>query len=353
VPMLSFLRNLFSPTAAVLPEGIVEVDAPGDGVVRVDDYVLYLQRHADVHEGLPHPHWPEVHAWIDQLPQSRRAEVWCACERTWVLWLRTALGDGYRLFESPHVLLLTAQEQRPAVVTLHYVVATFRRVQRVLEELAQPADAGKEIVIVFSDEDSYYRYVSYFNAEGGEYAMSSGMHIGGGCGHFVTYDVEELHRMEPVIAHEMTHSLLGHLPIPAWLNEGLAVNTEWHLAHNATHAWDLQELEAEHRDFWTPDLIQEFWCGRSYERPDAGNKLSYDLGRILVTALSTDWSAFKRFAAAAKGADGGAAAAHDVLNVDLGEFVRQFLQREDGTWGPDPRRWQQAPERGGFSVVRS
>lgn len=352
--MLSFLRNLLSPTAAsALPDGVVEVEKSGDGVVHVDSYVFYLHRHADTHEGLPHPHWPEVHAWIEQLPRSRRVDAWRACERSWVLWLRDALGAGYRVFESPHVLLLTAQQRRPAVVTLHYVAATFRRVQRVLEELAQPADAGKEIVIVFSDEDSYYRYVSYFNAEGGEYAMSSGMHIGGGCGHFVTYDVEELHKMEPVIAHEMTHSLLGHLPIPAWLNEGLAVNTEWHLARNATHAWDLQELEAEHRAYWTPDLIQEFWCGRSYERSDAGNKLSYDLGRILVTALSADWSAFKRFAAAANIEDGGAAAAREVLHVDFGEFVRQFLQRDDGAWGPDPGRWQQAPERGGFSVVRS
>ena len=224
--------------------------------------------------------------------------------------------------------------------------------QRVLEDLAQPADVGKEILIVFSDEDDYYRYVSYFNADGGEYASSSGMHLGGGCSHFVTYDVEELHHMEPVIAHEMTHSQLSHLPIPAWLNEGLAVNTEWHLAHNATHAWTLQELEPEHRAFWTPALIQEFWCGSSYQRPDQGNKLSYDLGRILVTALIGDWPLFKRFVAAAHNNDSGASAARDILHIDLGEFVRQYLRRDDGDWGPNPKLWEAEPERGGFSASR-
>ena len=30
--------------------------------------------------------------------------------------------------------------------------------------------------------------------------------------------------------HEMTHGSVAHLPLPLWLNEGLAVNTERRLA---------------------------------------------------------------------------------------------------------------------------
>ena len=44
----------------------------------------------------------------------------------------------------------------------------------------------------------------------------------------------------------------------------------------------------------------------------------------------------------------GAAAAHDQLGLDLGEFVRHFLGQDDGHWGPDPATWEQPPERGQF-----
>lgn len=320
---------------------------PADGVVRVDAATLDLAAHTDWTEGLPHPRWREVHAWLDALPEAVRDDAWLACQRAWVSMLRHALGERYRAYESPLALLLTTHDARGASVTLQFLGATHRRVQRLLEELAQRERSGHEILLHFGGDEDYYRYVGHFYPESGKFAMSAGMHISDGCSHFAAHE-DEIARVEPTIVHEMTHGLLRHLPIPLWLNEGMAVNSEQRLTRLGADYWTVRELEAKHRRFWTTDTIQEFWNGSSYARPDEGNELSYDLGRILVVALSHDWDAFKRFALAAKADDGGRAAAHDVLGLELGDFVRGFLGHDDGEWGPQPSRWEKEPEREAF-----
>jgi len=348
--MIKHLRRLFGekPGAdATTPPAPVATSA--DPVVRVGGHELDLQSLAQVREGFPHPDWERVWEWLDSLPETLRADAWLACERCWLLLLRDALGEGYRLHESEQGFLLSAQPPRAAEVTLKYLDTTLRRVQHLLEELAQCADFGKEILVVFASQDDYYRYVGYYYPDEGEFAMSSGMFLHAGCSHFVVHG-EELENFEPVIAHEMTHSQLSHLPIPAWLNEGMAVNAEQRLTRLGADAWSVQQLVPRHRKFWTPATIQEFWSGAAYLRPDEGSELAYDLGRLMVNGLSSDWAGFKRFAAAADLSDAGAAAAFEQLGVDLGEFVRHFLGHDEdgGDWGPAPDSWPQEPERGQF-----
>jgi hypothetical protein len=345
--MLSLIRRVFGAAPTADPNEPTPAMVAADPVVQVGSQVLDLREGADVHEGLPHPDWSRVSQWLEGLPDAEQAGAWLACERAWLLQLRDALGEGYRLHESDRAFLLSAQESGPAQATLRFLGATERRVKAMLEDLAASADLGKEILVVFEDEDDYYRYVSYFYPSEGEFAMSSGMFLHAGCAHFVVHG-EELANFEPVIVHEMTHSQLAHLPIPAWLNEGMAVNAEQRLTRIGADVWSVQQLEAAHRKFWTPETIQEFWSGAAYKRPDQGSELAYDLGRLIVNGLSSDWAGFKRFALAADLSDSGARAAHEQLDLDLGLVVRQFLGRSDGGWAPDPDRWPQDPERGQF-----
>lgn len=346
--MFSLVRRLFGATPPATPSKPSDAEVPvADPVVRSGMAQYDLRANAALHEGFPHPDWDGVYEWIDSLPEDGRAAAWLDCERGWLHQLREALGPHYRLHESDRAFVLTAQPPREAAATLAFVGATERRVQQMLEELAGPSDWGREILVVFEDQDDYYRYVSRFYPEEGEFAMSSGMFVSVGCGHFVVHG-EDLANFEPVIAHEMTHSQLAHLPIPAWLNEGMAVNAEERLTRIGADIWKIRHLEARHRTFWDVGKIQEFWSGAAYLRPDEGNELAYDLGRVIVNGLSNDWPGFKRFAAAAHLSDSGASAAHALLGLDLGEFVRHYLGQEEGTWGPDPSAWPAAPERGQF-----
>jgi hypothetical protein len=206
-------------------------------------------------------------------------------------------------------------------------------------------------LLLFADADAYYRYLAGHHPHEDESPPSAGVYLHGPCGHFVVHG-EEMWRFEPTIVHEMTHSLLSHLPIPAWLNEGMAVNSEQRLTRVGDDVWTVRELEVKHRKFWTPATIQEFWNGKAYKRTDDGRELAYDLGRILVNGISSDWAAFKRFAAQAHKNDGGDAAARDQLDLDLGEMVRHFLRAAPGEWGPLPETWREPAEEGAFAPRR-
>lgn len=324
----------------------------GDGRVEVGGHVFDLRTVTTDHAGFPRPDWWAVLDWVDAQPEAAQGACWNAARRAWLCMLRDALGGNHHIYESDEALLLSAQPPRIAETTLDAVRTAFARVRRLLGPLALGAPDAKEILVLFADEAAYYRYIGYYYPEAGEFAMSSGMHVGGPGHHFMTCDAD-LTRMEGVIAHELTHSCLRHLPLPAWLNEGMAVNTEQRLTRTGDDVYTVRELEAKHRAFWTEDTIQEFWSGASYVRGDEANQLSYDLGRLLVNGLAADWDGFIRFALQANADDGGARAAHEMLDLDLGEAVQRFLGRDDGDWSPRPAAWPQAPERGGFRLLQA
>lgn len=283
-------------------------------------------------EGLPHPDWEVINAWIDTIPDHHeQAAAWGRCEIGWLQHLRSALGQGYRLHVADGVALLSTLDEIGVKATLAFVAKSRGRITRTLAGLAQVPEAGHDVVLVLDDEDTYYRYASHHYPEGGEFALSSGMYLGGGCGHFITVK-NQLHSIEPVIVHELTHALLSHLPIPTWLNEGLAVNTEhrFHPPLTGPHQGgrDAALQQARHQRFWGPADIQQFWSGEAFHRTDQGQELSYDLARILTAQFASDWERFTAFAQAAHRSDSGAHAARALLGISLGRAVCALLERD-------------------------
>ena len=299
-----------------------------------------IAEHMRRFNGYPIVDWEAVTAWVNGLkPPRRRSRAWTACERAWLLHFRDALGPQFRLDESPTALLVSSLQPNLAAAALDFMRRAPRRIALILEELAQPRPWGKEILIVFADSDAYYRYTAYYYPEKGEFALSSGMHIDSGCSHYVS-PKNDLAQIEPMVAHEMTHGRLGHLPLPLWLNEGLAVNTERRVTGVRYASPAPGEMHAQHCRFWSAGRIQQFWSGKSFDRQDEGNKLSYDLARILVELLAKDWASFKHFVLRANRADAGAAAARDCLGLDLGDVVLSLLQKtSNGSWSPKPLAW--------------
>jgi hypothetical protein len=280
---------------------------------------------------------------VEKLPEERRSAAWTACERAWLLHFRDALGKGFCLQESDSAMLVSSLEPHLRAATLEYIGRTQRRVRAVLAGLAQVAPWGKDLLVVFDDEERYYEYVSYYYPERGDFALSGGMHIHKGCSHFATVK-NDLRAIEPVIAHEMTHGCVTHLPLPMWLNEGLAVNTERRLAPPPGLLYTADQMHAKHLGFWGKEEIQEFWSGRSFDRQDDGNMLSYDLARIIVEQLAGDWPRFEAFALAARHEDGGDAAAREHFGMDLGQIARSLLEQPDALgWTPDPGSWEVSP----------
>jgi hypothetical protein len=332
--MISF-RNLFAPKRqeqGVLPEASVP---PTEIVLEgVPPFPLEIKRN----EGFALLEWGSVNQWVARIERpALQGAAWTAAEHAWLLHMRQALGNSFELLESDNAMLLSSLEPNVAVATLDYMERTLRRVVKVLDGIAVLPAMGKDLLIVFDDDESYYRYVSYYYPDAGEFAFSSGMYVNAGCGHYVTVK-NDLRVIEPVVAHEMTHGCLGHLPLPTWLNEGLAVNVEQRLAPTPS-AHTPRELRDKHLSFWGVKEIQEFWSGASFLRTDDGNLLSYALARLIVEQVSTDWQAFKQFVLAANMTDAGAAAAKQYLNIDLGELVCALLEKSPSSaWSPVPKQ---------------
>ncbi|MCU0956430.1 MAG: hypothetical protein MUF55_03620 [Hydrogenophaga sp.] len=330
-------RRFFSSAAgashaAPAPALVNDVDNPPDRVEATGISPLMFKPLLQMSEGLPRPDWDMVTAWIASIPDhSEQAAAWGRCEIAWLQHLQSALGQRYRLRMTDEVALLSTLDDVTAKATLAFVARSRERIARTLAGLAQVPEWGYDIVLVLDDEDTYYRYASHHYPDEGEFAISSGMYLGGACGHFITVK-NQLQSIEPTIVHELTHALLGHLPIPAWLNEGLAVNTEHRFyppvigSHRGGYDAALQH--ARHQKFWGLAEIQQFWSGDSFDRTDQGNELSYDLARILTAHFATDWQRFTAFALEAHHFDGGAQAARERLGISLGSAVCALLERE-------------------------
>jgi hypothetical protein len=282
--------------------------------------------------GLPLLSWTgDVHA-----PTGTAPEAVC---RAWLLHLRESLGHDTWLLETEHAIVVSSLDETEAAALARYVATTRTRVQRVLPTVAAFPPEQKSVVLVMDDDDSYYQYVAGYYEKGGEFAFSGGMFLPAACPHFVVKRAD-LQAVEPVVAHELTHSALSHLDLPLWIDEGLAVNTEHRLTRVVAGEHTPQELHAKHLAFWSPERIQEFWSGRSFSRQDDGQLLSYELARILVREMAADWDGFARFLRDADAADGGDAAARSVLGIDLGASVCAMFGQDDPTgWRPDPVRW--------------
>lgn len=346
--MIKFLKSLVR--TASQPEIVSGSEpAPPDEIGAPGAPPFDLRAALVTASGFPVVDWAAAQRWVDSVPdEAAKAAAWSSCERAWLEHLRASLGNDYRVRLQGSATLLSTLPAHVADATLAFVNKTVQRIVRVLDGLAAAPEWGHDILVVFDEDESYYRYVSHYYPETGEFAASSGMYINRGCGHFVTVKAD-LRSVEPVIAHELTHACLSHMPIPAWLNEGLAVNTEHRLCPPTGAMVDPRQQHARHRKFWGPEEIQEFWSGKSFLRSDEGSELSYDLARILVSQFAANWSRFRQFALAAQLSDGAAASAETHLNVDLGAAVCAVLEREhDPSWTPRPEAWQGDPERGAF-----
>ncbi len=340
--MLNLLKKLFAGNnseadgepAAMTVAGTApdEVTAEGAGAFSIAHRTIR-------HWGFPILDWRAVESWVDTLESAElRAAAWAECECAWLLRFRDALGPGFRLDETEVAWLVSSLEPDRAAGTLQFMWRTLKRITTILEGIARAPELGKDILIVFDHDRDYYRYISHYYPSRGQFSVSGGMCINSGCSHFVTVK-GDLFSIERTIAHEMTHGCVAHLPLPAWLNEGIAVNMDQRLMGPRWELYTPGEIREKHRKFWHTKEIQGFWSGKALYRMGESNLLFYDLARTMVEEMAKDWESFKRFVLAADVKDSGASAAREHMGIDLGEFVSTLLDKPPSEkWAPPVSR---------------
>jgi hypothetical protein len=283
-----------------------------------------------VFEGYPRPQWRAIGAIIDTLPAELAHEHWCAAARAWQNVTARHLGEPYVVRETPNFLVLSPLDARPSEVVARFVERAWKQITIELDGLAEKDGHGKRVVMLFATADEYYEYSAFFYPEG-EHPLSAGVFLNDDYGHVAMPLPHDMPELEATISHELTHCYVRSLPLPLWLNEGLAVTFENEICMNRPLRMDPGRL-AEHGAFWNEETIQEFWSGRSFRRTDEGIDLSYELARYCVRALAHDREPFIEFARNADHKDGGEAAAVAVYGGSLGGLIEQFFGA--GDWAP-------------------
>ncbi|MDH5835258.1 hypothetical protein [Luteimonas kalidii] len=289
----------------------------------------------------PIPAWEAMSATVRQADNAVLDRYFTAAARQWLDALGTALPDGeYVRQAAANFLLLSSLPGRTATLVLDRCEQALRAIRTRLGPLACDGGHGPYVVMVFASRETYYDYLDHYSPAGGDHAPSSGVFINDGYGHFASWH-DGLDDLEPVVVHELTHALLTHLPLPVWLNEGIAVNVEQALlprmADPRLRLYSPAEMHARHLGWWNRERIQAFWSGKAFRVGD-GEELAYDLAATITRlAAKQDESAFRAFVLAARWEDAGQGAETE-LGFPLVHLVEAVLG--EGEWEPRPAEWR-------------
>ncbi len=301
-------------------------------------------------EGFTRADWTAIAKVIEEsVPESDRTAAWTEAAGQWVRHLREDLGGTYGVLESNEFILLADGDNESGRRLLWFAEENVTAIRSHLGELAWRDRPGKQVVLLFGDEDDYYGYLAYFYGRD-SIPGSLGMHINSGLPHIAVKLTTELESAQ-TLAHELTHSCVAHLPIPAWLNEGIAMRLQrvtagmyapkahegeqtnfWAAMSNWVPPLMWDELAERHHVFWNEENIQSFWAGTSFEENQESQELSYSFAEVLVHLLGENREAFLEFLGRAHFDDAGQTAALDCLGACLGDTAGTFFG--EGNWRP-------------------
>lgn len=260
-------------------------------------------------------------------------QIWTELGAQWLDLLRGHLGDRYHIFESNHILLLGTQQPGEAQRFLEVADAAYERLQQLIAPPKESLGWGKHVIIMPMGNDAYYDYVSYFHAdEDSNRGASAGMHIGRGYKHTIICAHTKGSYLR-TMAHELAHNMVSHLPLPLWLNEGLAQRAEDMIGEFSGALIDHQGARV-HARYWSWFGLDRFWFGKSFFKPSSQH-ISYQLAEILFRNLTSHRvrrQNVRAFLATAHRKDAGQAACLECFGCPLSSLVEEFLG--EGDWDP-------------------
>jgi hypothetical protein len=265
-------------------------------------------------------------------------DVWAGLAEAWLTRLGSTLQYARTFTRLPGFYFLAREKLDEGQPIVRIVRGMRRHVLASLSGIAK--DPGYALaVIVFDAWSEFDAYVEQYTGEGTA-GRAEGIFIHMDVAHLVVRGLTAI-KPDVMFAHELTHAYLLHLPLPLWLDEGLACST----SHKAID-WKLditEETGPRHHAHWNEMSAQAFWSGKAFHDDDPEVVgLAYELAEWFTDLLSVDAVAFREFANLANHSDGGEAAAQEVYGRSLGELFNGFLGAGDFT--PRPEAWSEPTE---------
>ncbi|CAN5225698.1 hypothetical protein BH09SUM1_BH09SUM1_28690 [soil metagenome] len=285
-----------------------------------------------IRDGMPAPDWPAVWRAAESLPSANRRQFSEEITAKWLNELVEVLGNGYMVYEADGYFFASQERKDYAIAMMKYARTVKAAIIEDLPGIVQENNGDCQTVILqFEDRDLYTNYLGlHLNPIPVEVPGAFTVRAGGYPHTIIPSMHSEQYRR--ILAHEMTHLMTTHLPLPYWLDEIIAVRMERIGGEGGSNYLEKDYLD-RHKAYWNSETIQDFWYGVSFQLPNAG-LLSYSLASVLMSLASRDWTAFVEFATEANKSDGGAAAAKKYLGKPLGELLEEYLG--PGDWEPKP-----------------
>jgi hypothetical protein len=310
-----------------------------EGVDLHDLHLTNIPGAVEVIDGFPRVHWKAVRQASEPYANHPAVDqIWTELAAQWLGIVARRLGEPYQIYESNHLLLLSAQAPGAARNLLKIGDAAYDRLTALIHQNDPPGSMGKHAVLMLGTRTIYYDYISYFYSESDhEYGTSSGVHVSRGYRHTAINGISS----QPLrtLVHELAHEMVFERPLPPWLNEGLAQFAEDLVPGYRAPIIDGRQGRL-HRRYWAWFGIDHFWDGRGFLR-SSSQRVSYQLAEILFRNLVGSKSRSKMlrtFLATAHRQDYGEAASMVCFGCSLSALAEEFLGA--GSWEPNPK----APE---------
>jgi len=300
--------------------------------------------HLPVKDGFCHPDWDAIAGIIEMnVPEPDWNPAWETVSRSWLDQMQKALGGKYQVHETTNFMILSEAPTSVIQDACRAYEDALEKILTNLEGVASDERYGKHVVLMFSSMDDYYGYIIHFYPDG-EHPMSGGVCLGGGGHVHYAFPTTDHLSYRTVLVHELTHGCLGHLPIPMWVNEALAMRMEQVICGSDVFQLD-RELYERHTAHWNAETIQQFWSGQSWTIAGDSFELSYNLAQVLFRKIEVDLKATRgrifEFILDAHSDDSGEEAFKAAFNLSLGDLVAGFLG--EGDWTPQPAGWDIKP----------
>jgi hypothetical protein len=277
--------------------------------------------------GFPRADWKKIHEWIkSNVPVECRPAAMTEANAQWMGRIRRRMHEPHALYESRHFLFLSTQRRERAKMFMDMAERGYDRLAEFTVDIQRTEPRGKLPILGLGHQELYYRYVCYFEGNGKEKIASGGMFIRSGCDHIA---IPEGPGFDRTLLHELTHAVVADLPLPRWVNEGLAQVME-----DLAPGYIQRHLEPEffaarqqkQTAYWRAYGIGPFWTGDSFWTP-ASCLFSYELAQEIVRDI---WVArtqdFRNFILHAHRNDGGDAAAREYLGASVQELAAKYLK---------------------------
>src|SRR4051812_43572157 len=122
--------------------------------------------------GFSRLNWKAIDAYIEAHLAENRAAAWNEASMAWTEELRIDLGGNYTLLTSGRFVLLSELETGVADRYVQFAEASAEKIKSILTEAAWATEFGMHVILLFSDDDDYYQYISYFYPAGSHPASS-------------------------------------------------------------------------------------------------------------------------------------------------------------------------------------